>query len=184
MDYAQTYPDAVYLSEDEAALYLQATTTSVWAPVGQTPVVKAHPQRDKVNFYGTLNLVSGEEVVTKATTMNAEATATHLRHILARYPKSQILLFWDRATWHGGTAVKQLLADNPRLEIVKYPTASPDLNPQEHVWKAARLHISHNHDCSSLTDLADRFEHFLKSNKFCYSFLEKFDWETIYAISK
>ena len=184
IDFALAHTDAVYLSEDEASLYLQATTSAVWAPIGQTPIVRAHPQRDKTNFYGTLNLSTGQEVVTRAETMNSEATALHLQQILATYPEQHILLFWDRATWHGGEAVKQLLADNPRLEIVKYPPASPDLNPQEHVWKAARTHISHNHDRSKLAELADRFEHFLRTNTFNYSFLEKFNLETICAICK
>jgi transposase len=184
MDYAQLHPEAVYLSEDEASLYLQATTTAVWAPVGQTPIVRAHPQRDKVNFYGTLDLLSGAEIVTKAETMNSEATAMHLQQILAAYPDQQILLFWDRAKWHGGSAVARVLAENPRLEVMKYPPASPDLNPQEQVWKAARMHVSHNHDRSKLTVLADRFEHFLSTNKFNYSFLEKFNVETICAMYK
>lgn len=163
---------------------MQATTTSVWAPRGQTPVVKVSPQRDKVNFYGTLNLVSGEEIVTQADKMNSETTAVHLQQILATYPEQHILLFWDRATWHGGEAVKQILADNPRLEVMKYPPAAPDLNPQEHVWKATRNHVSHNHDQSALTGLAERFEHFLRTNKFNYSFLEKFGIETICATPK
>jgi transposase len=184
IDYAQTYPDAVYLSEDEASMYLQATTTSVWAPVGQTPVVNVSPQRDKVNFYGTLDLVSGQEIVTQAEKMNSEATAVHLHKILANYPDKQILLFWDRATWHGGEAVRQVLVENPRLEVMKYPPAAPDLNPQEHVWKAARIHVSHNHDRSKLAELAQRFEHFLRTNKFNYSFLEKFGIKTICATSK
>ena len=174
----------MYLSEDEASLYLQATTTSVWAPVGQTPVVKVAPQRDKVSFYGTLDLVSGHEIVTQAEKMNSETTAVHLKQILAVYPERHILLFWDRATWHGGEAVKQVLAENPRLAVMKYPPAAPDLNPQEHVWKAARLHASHNHDQFVLAGLAARFEHFLRTNKFNYSFLEKFGMETICAISK
>jgi putative transposase len=184
MDYAQAHPDAVYLSEDEASLYLQATTTFVWAPRGQTPVVKAHPQRDKVSFYGTLNLLSGQEVVTKAEKMNSETTARHLKQILATYPHQSILLFWDRAKWHGGDPVKKLLAKNPRLEVMKYPPAAPDLNPQEQVWKATRKEVSHNHDCSKLSELADRFEHFLKTNKFNYLFLEKFNVETICAMFK
>jgi hypothetical protein len=28
-DFAQTHPEAIYLGEDEASMYLQATTTSV-----------------------------------------------------------------------------------------------------------------------------------------------------------
>lgn len=165
-------------------MYLQATTTSVWAPVGQTPVVRVHPQREKINFYGTLNLNSGKEIITRAETMNSETTAIHLKQILAAYPQRQILLFWDRAKWHGGDAVNQLLAENPRLEVMKYPAAAPELNPQEHVWKAARHHVSHNHDKAKLSEVADRFEHYLRTNKFTYSFLEKFSLETIWAMSK
>ncbi|MFL7839879.1 MAG: IS630 family transposase [Candidatus Promineifilaceae bacterium] len=184
MDYAQEHPGSIYLTEDEASMYLQATTTSVWAPVGQTPIVKAHPQRDKVNFYGTLNLISGEEIVTKAEKMNSEATAEHLEQILAAYPKQHIHLFWDRAKWHSDQAVNQVLENNPRLEIMKYPPASPDLNPQEHVWKTARLYASHNHDCSKLAELAARFEYIFRTNKFNYSFLKKFNTVTICATSK
>lgn len=59
---AQTAPETVILAEDEASVYLQATTCAVWAPKGRTPVVKVHPGRDLTHFYGTLNLLTGEEV--------------------------------------------------------------------------------------------------------------------------
>ncbi len=157
---------------------------AVWAPVGQTPIVKVSPQRDKCHFYGTLDLRSGVEVITQAEKMNSEATALHLKQILDHYPDRHILLFWDRATWHGGEAVKQLLAENPRLEVMKYPPAAPDLNPQEHVWKAARTYVSHNHNRTQLKELAQQFKHFLENHIFNYSFLEKFAIDTICATSK
>jgi hypothetical protein len=40
MDIAQTAPETLILAEDEASLYLQATTTAVWAARGQTPMVR------------------------------------------------------------------------------------------------------------------------------------------------
>ena len=52
MDLAQTAPETVILAEDEISLYLQATTTAVWATRGQTPLVHVHSNRDKVSFYG------------------------------------------------------------------------------------------------------------------------------------
>jgi len=55
----QTAPDTVFLAEDEAGLYLQATTVPVWAPVGQTPVVRVDPGRAQTHFYGSLNLLTG-----------------------------------------------------------------------------------------------------------------------------
>jgi transposase len=175
MDIAQSTPETVILAEDEASLYLQATTTAVWAPRGQTPVVRAHPGRDKINFYGTLNLHSGQVVTSRAEKMNSKVTALHLEHVLATYPDVPVLLLWDRAPWHGGAAVRALVEANPRLELMRFPTASPDLNPQEMVWKATRTAISHNHDVLQMEILADRFEDHLVSNNFCYSMLEKYD---------
>jgi hypothetical protein len=48
------------------------------------------------------------------------------------------------------------------------------LNPQEHVWKAGRRAVSHNHVISRLSELADRFEQHLVSNTFESSFLERY----------
>ena len=40
IDTAQDAPNTVFLAEDEAGLYLQATNSYVFAPVGQTPIVR------------------------------------------------------------------------------------------------------------------------------------------------
>lgn len=184
MDIAQNAPDTVILAEDEASLYLQATTRAVWAPRGQTPALCVHTQRDKVCFYGTLNLHTGQETVTQEATMNSEATARHLEYLLTAYPGVSILLLLDRAPWHGGEAVQAVLRANPRLELMRFPVAAPDLNPQEHVWKAARSATSHNHDERKLHPLADRFAHYLSTTTFSYSLLEKFDHSTICAMFK
>jgi len=45
-------PDTVFLAEDEAGLYLQATTSYVWAPIDQTPIVRADPGRAQTHFFG------------------------------------------------------------------------------------------------------------------------------------
>jgi transposase len=156
----------VILAEDEAIIYLQATTTYVWAPQGQTPVVRVHPGRDKVCFYGTLNLDTGEDIITREPGMNSEATTRHLQEVLDTVPDKPILLLWDRAKWHGGQAVRNLLAANPRLEVMPLPTAAPDLNPQEQVWKATRGAVGHNHDVRQLRHLAERFEQHLTSTSF------------------
>jgi hypothetical protein len=109
-----------------------------------------------LHFYGTLNLLTGTEVAQPEPLMNSEATARHLEKLLDTYPAVPLLLL--------------------RLEVMFFPTATPDLNPQEHVWKAVRSAISHNHDETQLTTLAKRFEEHLTSTAFAYSFLEKFDY--------
>jgi hypothetical protein len=56
MDIVQDAPDTVFLAQDEASVYLQATTMAVWAPRGQTPVIRADPGRKSTHFFGALNL--------------------------------------------------------------------------------------------------------------------------------
>ena len=116
--------------------------------------------------------------------MNSEATARHLEAVLAAFPDRPIPLLWDRATWHSGDAVRALLAANPRLEVMRLPTAAPDLNPQEQVWRATRAAISHNHDERCLSRLAERFAHHLTTTTFHYSFLEKYGYDRIWAMFK
>jgi transposase len=179
MDIAQNAPDTVILAEDEAALYLQATTTAVWAPRGQTPLVRLDPQRHKTNFYGALDLCTGNEVVARSTTMNAQTTAQHLNQILQAFPQRQILLFWDRAPWHFGPPIRDILSANPRLEIMYFPVAAPDLNPQEQVWKATRRAVSHNHNQRRLPELADNFQDHLTTHTFTSAFLVRYGFNTI-----
>jgi transposase len=184
MAVAQAAPNTVFLAGDEAGLYLQATTGHVWSPTGQTPVVRADPGRAKTNFYGSLNLQTGQEIAMRSDIMNAEVSAQHLELILEANPDPPIRLFWDRAPWHRAKSIDKVLEEHPRLEIIFFPTASPDLNPQEHVWKAVRKEVSHNHLEARLPKLAARFLNNLNSTTFKSSFLEKYGYSVICSMFK
>jgi transposase len=174
----------VILAEDEASLYLQATLKVVWAVRGETPIVRQPPGRDHMHFYGALNLHTGAETVLSSPKMNAEVTALFLQKLLDAYPDRPILLLWDRAPWHRGPCIQALLAAHPRLELLYFPTAAPDLNPQEHVWKQARDDISHNHTETQLPPLAQRFQHYLESHAFPCSLLEHHNYHNLCMMFK
>ena len=172
------------MPEDEASLYLQATTQAVWAPRGHTPVVRVHPRREKMSFYGTLNLQTGQDIVIRSEVMNSEASARHLKQILNKVSDVPTLLLWDRTPWHRGQPIRDVLSRNPRMEIMYFPVASPDLNPQEHVWKAVRRAISHNHTTPRLPELAEQFEQHLTSGTFQSSFLDHYGFNAICPLFK
>lgn len=175
----QDAPTTVIRAEDEARLYVQATTTHAWAPCGQPPVVRADPGRAKPCFYGTLNLQTGGEVVTHSAPMNAQTTALHLEQILHTHPDVPRLLLGDRAPWHRGHAIRDVLAAHPRLQLLSFPVASPALNPQEHVWKATRRAVSHTHTVATFPILAQQFEAHVHHTTFVTSFLEHRGFYTI-----
>lgn len=174
-DFLQDHPDGQVITLDEMSLYLQATTTRLWAARGQTPVVRVSGQRDHVHLYGALNLCNGHEFALPRPDMTSVATADFLGDLFSCYPDQPILLLWDRASWHKGQPVRDLLAVYPRVETVFFPPASPDLNPQEHVWSLARANVSHNHTLPDLPTLRDAFLRFLGTTSF------RFDWIIKYA---
>jgi hypothetical protein len=154
----------------------------VWAPTGQTPVVKADPGRESTHFYGALNLATGEQVSLRADLMVGAVSALFLNRLLLTYPDQPILLLWDRATWHKGEAVRAVLEANPRLEIFWFPPGSPELNPQEQVWKASREAVGHNHTQAKMAELAGVFETYLTETRFPCSLLEKHGYHDLCAM--
>ena len=112
-DFLQDHPHGVILALDEMSLYFQATTTRVWAPIGQTPIVAVHPQRDHVHFYGALNLCNGREIAIRTEAENSELSCNFIMQLLLLYPQP-ILLLLDRASWHYGE-VSTLIEQTDRL---------------------------------------------------------------------
>jgi len=116
--------------------------------------------------------------------MNAETSALFLEKILLAYPDDPILLLWDRAPCHRGPKIKAILEAHSRLEIIYFPPGTPDLNPQEHVWKATRHAISHHHCCKKLDRLANDFEDYLSTTTFPCSLLHQYAYSHLYMMSK
>ncbi len=97
------------LALDEMSLYLQATLTRVYAPVGQTPSIALSPQRDPVHFDGALDVCTGREVAVLAPEQTSEVTADCIRLLLLLFSRQPSLLLLDRAPWHHAHAITHLL---------------------------------------------------------------------------
>lgn len=171
-DFLQDKPDGVILALDQMRLYFQATLTRVWSPIGQTPIVSVHPQRESMYFYGALNVRDGREVALPTLEANAEISTNFVMLLLMLYPQP-IFLLLDRAPWHFGE-VTTLFDQTDRLHVLYFPPACPDLNPQEHVWERARDAISHNHTYRQFHTLIEDFETYLNETIFSTNFMDTF----------
>lgn len=172
-DFKLDHPNGVIMAIDQMSVYLQCSLCRVWSPIGQTPIVRSSPQRDSLKFYGALNVETGTEIALTLPTMNGENTLHFLQHLLTCIPDVPILLVWDRAPWHKGI-VRQFVENHDRLDMLYFPTACPDLNPQEHVWKLARETVGHLRDYAHLSDLRQAFQTFLEQTPFCFRWIEKY----------
>lgn len=181
-DFLQDHPDGTIVAMDEMSLYFQATTTRVWSPSGQTPSVRVTPQRNLVYFFGALNLRTGQEIALTLPQPTTATTVHFLRHALTCLPQRPILLLLDRAPWHHGVALHDLLDREPRLELMFFPPACPDLNPQEHVWERARDAVGHNHDFTDFGRLCGAFRRYLDRTLFDIDFLAKYAPSILYEV--
>ena len=76
----------------------------------------------------------------------------------------------DNVRFHHSKVVQEFLNNNPSLECMFLPPYSPDLNPQEWIFKWFRKEVTHNHNFSSFPSLLnasyDFFTQFQQPNPF------------------
>jgi transposase len=158
---------------DECKIQKEPNRFCRWNLKCHTPVIKVDRNKDDtVSFYGGLSLKTKTEigyVTTKHQT--AKETCCFLEEIKKRYRgQGTVLLVWDGATHHLG-AVKDWLSQNPGVvELFKFPPYCPDLNPQEHVWKALRAELATIVHRVTYSQLIDRACRFLTTQTFDYDF--------------
>lgn len=158
---------------DECKIQKEPNRFSRWSQRGHTPVVRVNRNKDDtVSFYGGLSLKTKREVayLTKEHQTGHE-TCFFLDEIKKQYQgKGKILLVWDGGRHHLGE-VKDWLIKNPGIvELFKFPPYCPDLNPQEHVWKALRKELFTIIHRVTYEQLIDRACRFLNTEKFDYNF--------------
>jgi transposase len=164
-------PDTVILTEDEMVLTQATTTQKVWIPKGTTPaVIETNGTRKNRSIYGFLNLKTGKEHAFSTERQTMYETADILKKIRKIYPKQKILLLWDGAGWHRGSLAQEALVSH-HIEAVHFPPYSPQLNPQEHVWKQGRSQVTHNRFIPKIEPVTKELIDYLNTTTFPYSLL-------------
>ena len=164
-------PDTVVLCEDEMVLTQATTVQKVWIPQGTTPaVIETNGTRKNRSIYGFLNLKTGKEHAFATERQTMHETAAILGKIRKCYPKEKILLLWDGAGWHRGSVAQQAVAVLG-IEAVHFPPYSPQLNPQEHVWKQGRATVTHNRFIPKIEPVTKELVDYLNTTVFPYTLL-------------
>lgn len=114
--------------------------------------------------------------------LSSATSADFVRQIVLCYPGQPLLLFWDRAGWHKGALVRAALAEYPQVEVMYFPPACPDLNPQEPVWSQARAAVSHNHTFRVFSTLRQAFLLYLSNTLFPLAWLAQYAPPVLYEV--
>lgn len=172
IDEALNDPNSVVLTEDEMMLSTQTTTQKIWLPQGEFPKIDVSSKRQIRCIYGFLNIQTGHQHSFKTLKANSEESSKALNKIGHIYKNKKIVLIWDNASWHKSEQIRQFLRTTKhQFYLISLPPYAPELNPQEHVWKAARANASHNLFIQDIDKATDKFVRYLNDNFFEYKFL-------------
>jgi len=163
---AKADPNILILAEDEAALISIAATTRMWALKGIQPKVNVNTaKRKRVTLFGAVSLTDDSHFSAIAGRRNTETFSDFLKYIYEENQGKRIIMILDNVRFHHAKVIKEkLLPSMERLEFVFLPVYSPDLNPQEWVWKELRHKVTHN----------AYYENFYEELKATHDFLKEY----------
>lgn len=135
---------ATIFFEDEMTLATQSTVGRTWSRVGRTPEHKTFGRQKGVKAFGA---VSGEGLFRYRVQLSYFSRESFRAFLVAFRASTDgyLMLIVDGAPYHKGGAIEDFVQD-PRneMELYRLPSYSPELNPQEHVWKVFRKQFAHN----------------------------------------
>ncbi len=178
--------------EDEMSLVQEHNPYYRWSVKGTTPKVKFIRERESAQiFFGGLSLKDKREIIHLSENKKSADFIEFLEAVKKRYCKEielrleahrewlktqedyhgLILVVVDGASIHKSEETKIYLEQNYGIfELMRFPTYAPEVNPQEHVWKALRADLAKVAHQYTFEEILNRACRFLLTNTFKYKF--------------
>ncbi|HEY6422983.1 MAG TPA: IS630 family transposase, partial [Pseudonocardiaceae bacterium] len=143
---------------DEAGVRSDYHSGTTWAPVGQTPIVATTGTRHSINMISAVTVKGAMHFTTFTGKMNADVFIAYCRDLL-HDDGGIVFLVIDGHPVHRSRAVKEFAAStNGNLRLFFLPPYSPELNPDEWVWKNVKHDRVGKTAIKSFDDLRDKAE--------------------------
>ena len=143
------------LFSDATILTQTPPLRACWAPVGEQAEVPITGSRDKAVLYGALNPATGALLLDGAERWDQLSFQEHLRNVRSAWRGWNVVLFLDRGSPHTARASRALAA-SLGVELRFLPTACPELNPVEGLWRHAKGRVLANEPTPDLMASLER----------------------------
>jgi hypothetical protein len=120
--------------QDEARFGRMVRPRRSWAPAPIRPVIDNGYEREFVYVYGAVSPLQGELDWMLCREMTTVRMSEFLAQVSGAHPNDLIVMVIDGASSHKSKDL--VIPENIRL--LRLPSYSPELNPQEHVWDELR----------------------------------------------
>jgi len=125
---------------DETSLQNRANTVRLWSFESRPVMIKNtdHFKSNTIGFYA----IEGHSCQAFLVNSKQESMAAFLEQVKAANSGYQaIVVIWDNYVSHKSAKVK-MAAERLRIYWVCWPPYSPDLNPEEYLWKSLKRELS------------------------------------------
>jgi transposase len=146
----------VVLTEDETILREFPPLRACWGKRGAPVEVLITGSNARRVVFGVLNPFTGTRLCLTATRNGGPEFRDFLQVLRGTYKRWDLVLLLDRGSSHTAKATERLAADL-RIRLLWLPTACPELNPVESLWRDGKRHVSANRAYADVEEQATRF---------------------------
>lgn len=145
--------------QDESRFGRISQAMRCWSKKGERAIVPSQIVREYTYAYGAVCPEDGSFVSLILPDMRTECLNLFLGELSQRFPENHLVVVLDGAASHRS----KTLEIPEHMTLVTQPPYSPELNPQENLWKAIKPEGFYNKVFETLDAVEDQLETVLKA---------------------
>lgn len=127
---------AMLYFQDESSVSLVPVLGTTWAKKGETPKIKVTGNRGSICLSSAISPAGRMVFRIEKKNVSSKTFIDFLKQIIRNHKWRKIIVVTDNSPSHTAEGVKKFIEQNKNKIVIYYlPTYSPDLNPDEEVWK-------------------------------------------------
>jgi transposase len=123
---------------DEAGIRTDYHSGTTWAPVGQTPIVRGTGDRKSINMISAISAQGKIHFSFLTGSLNSELFTDYLKNLMHDIPGPIFLIVDGHPSHRSKDTLRFIQSTEGRLNLFFLPPYSPELNPDEWVWKSIK----------------------------------------------
>lgn len=126
---------AILYFEDESGISLTPVVGKTWAPRGKTPIIRVNGLRGGVLAMSAISPTGRVRFRLEKRKINAGVMIEFLKQIGQSHKNRKVVVVMDQAPSHTAKKIKSFIDNQTQLKTFYIPPYSPELNPDEKVWR-------------------------------------------------
>src|SRR3989344_373279 len=127
---------AMLYFQDESSVSLVPVLGKTWAKKGETPKIRVTGNRGSICLSSAISPAGRMVFRIEKSTVTSKTFVDFLKQIMKNHQWRKIIVVTDNYPAHDSNYVRNFIEQNKKIIAIYYlPTYSPDLNPDEYVWK-------------------------------------------------